>query len=165
MSSNPNIAVKFAEEPKVRDLVFMIAACAFLVAVCLLTIANASSWRAPVHSGWLNSFDVTIESDLNRFANRWPLFDLGMAFFTGHNLIKGAPIVFMYWVACFPANDSESERLEKRRKLAAAAPLTLFALALTRVLALTFRFRRSPSDPPQSVSVRCAAETGLCKRG
>lgn len=136
------------EKHEIRDLTLISLACLFLAGVCLVTIANAASWRAQVHSGWLNPFDTGIEQRLNLYANRSRLFDVTMTAFVEHNLIKGAPIVFLYWMAFFPATESNDALRRRRIRLAAGVPLALFALALTRVLAQMLPFRDRPMQVP-----------------
>jgi undecaprenyl-diphosphatase len=94
--------------------------------------------------GWLNSFDAGIISYVNRFADRWPWLNVAFREMEEHNLLKGGPVVLLFWVAFFPRDGSANEILERRRKLAATIPLAIFGVVLARTLAVVLPYRERP---------------------
>jgi undecaprenyl-diphosphatase len=111
---------------------------------CALVARHTVAPVAGVHQGWQNAFDMTIESHLNRYANRWPGFDSAMLLLAERNLLKGAPIVFLCWAAFFENRRNVSNIKENRAKLAAAIPLAIVAVVVARVLAKILPFRERP---------------------
>ncbi len=93
---------------------------------------------------WSNSFDTSIESHLNRLAGRWPRFDLAISLLAEHNLIKGAPIVFLCWAAFFEKRRPGDDSFENRAKLISVIPLAIAGVILARALAIILPFRERP---------------------
>ncbi len=120
--------------------------------VCVITLFigvlaarhNVATVVADHHGWWHNDFDLSIESHLNRYANRWPRFDAVMLLLVNRNLLKGAPIVFLCWAAFFEKRRDQSNLVESRAKLAATIPLAIAAVVFARVLAKVLPFRQRP---------------------
>jgi undecaprenyl-diphosphatase len=124
----------------------------FLAAsICLVTLlAGVLAARhsvasvAGTHQAWQNDFDLTIESHLNHYANRWPRFDTAMLLVVNKNLLKGGPIVFLCWAAFFEKRRNLSDLMEGRAKLAATIPLAIIGVVAARILAKILPFRERP---------------------
>ncbi len=131
--------------PPARGLGFALIStfCALVLLACLIAIWHGIT-AGGLRSGSLNWFDMTIELQLNRFAHRWPRFDLAMSLFAVHNLIKGAPIVFLCWAAFFQKGRAADDQEESRQKLAAVIPLAIAGVLLGRLLAMILPFRERP---------------------
>ncbi len=99
---------------------------------------------AGAHQAWQNDFDLTIESHLNRYANRWPRFDATMLLLVNKNLLKGGPIVFLCWAAFYEKGHNPSNRMENRAKMAGTIPLAIVGVVTARVLAKILPFRERP---------------------
>jgi undecaprenyl-diphosphatase len=118
--------------------------CVLTLFACLLVARHSIAPVVGVHEGWQNAFDMTIESHLNRYVNRWPRLDSVMLLFAERNILKGAPIVFLCWVAFFERRPNAKSLTESREKLAAAIPLAIVAVIVARVLAKILPFRQRP---------------------
>ena len=116
----------------------------FAALACVLVARHTVDQLPGSHQGWQNTFDMTIESHLNGYVNRWPRFDSAMLLLAQHNLLKGAPIVFLCWAAFFEKRRNVSNLVEGRAKLAAAIPLAIAAVVVARVLAKVLPFRERP---------------------
>ena len=117
--------------------------CSLILFACLVAVEHRIPVPGP-HSGWRNFFDMTIESHLNRFANRWPRFDLAISLLAEHNLLKGAPIVFLCWAAFFQKRRPSVGSAENRGKLLGVIPLAVAGVILGRALAIILPFRERP---------------------
>jgi undecaprenyl-diphosphatase len=122
---------------------FFLSTQALLLLAGYFAVAHAIHSIVGVHHGWLNSFDMTIESHLNRFVNHSRLFDTVMLLLAQRNLLKGAPIVFLCWAAYFEKSEKK-DLIERRAKLVAAIPLAIAAVVVARVLAKVLPFRERP---------------------
>jgi undecaprenyl-diphosphatase len=118
--------------------------CVLTLFACLLVVRHSITPIVAVHEGWQNAFDMTIESHLNSYVNRWPKFDSAMLLLAERNLLKGAPIVFLCWAAFFEKRPHANNLVEKRAKLAAAIPLAIVAVVVARILAKILPFRQRP---------------------
>lgn len=129
----------------IRTEAFVILA----IFICLATLYLMSSGRLlePISTwpqGWFNSFDAGIVRYLNRFANRWLWFDVAMRDFDRYTILKGGPIVALFWAAFSLQSGKAEEILVRRRKIVATVPLALFGVVLARVLAVVLPFRERP---------------------
>jgi undecaprenyl-diphosphatase len=115
---------------------------AFLLLAVYFAVEHGIHSIVSTHHGWLNPFDLTIESRLNRLVNRWRRFDTTMLVLAQRNLLKGVPIVFLCWAAFFEKRNVNL--IESRAKLAAAIPLAIVAVVFARVLAKVLPFRERP---------------------
>jgi undecaprenyl-diphosphatase len=120
-----------------------VAVCFLVLFACMIGV-YISSPRTGLHLRGHNVFDMTIESHLNRFVNRWPRFDLLVSLFAEHNLLKGAPIVFLCWAAFFEKPRVGQSDMENRAKFAAVIPLAIASVILARVLAVILPFQERP---------------------
>ncbi len=92
----------------------------------------------------MNSFDVSILSFLNQFAQRSPRFDECVAFLSDSNLLKGGVIVGMMWWVWFGKEEVRRRREVLLATVIASIPALIFAKILTLV---TFRLR--PLNEPR----------------
>ncbi|HTU51334.1 MAG TPA: phosphatase PAP2 family protein [Acidobacteriaceae bacterium] len=115
-----------------------------LAGVCLIVLRHVLLHAATWPQGWINPFDAGIVTYVNRFADRWPLLNVIFRDMEEHNLLKGGPVVLLFWVAFFQRDRGAVEALERRRKLAATIPLAIFGIVLARLLALLLPFRERP---------------------
>lgn len=129
---------------KFRTVFFVASICVVMFSAGVLEARHSIASAIGVHQGWHNAFDLTIESHLNRYANRWPRFDSAMLLLVNHSLLKGAPIVFLCWAAFFEKRRNEGNLMESRAKLAASIPLAGVAVVAARVLAKILPFRERP---------------------
>lgn len=118
--------------------------CILLAGICLIALRHFFAHAAAWPQGWFNPFDARITRYVNGFADRWPRLNAVFRNMEEHNLLKGGPIVLLFWVAFFERGDSANETLERRRKLAATIPLALFGIVLARTLAVVLPFRERP---------------------
>jgi undecaprenyl-diphosphatase len=126
-----------------RARIFFLATQALLLLAFFFAAEHAVHSLAGAHRGWINTFDMSIESHLNRLVNRWRPFDAVMLLLAQRNLLKGAPIVFLCWAAYFEKRD-DNDVTERRAKLVAAVPLAIAAVVVARVLAKVLPFRERP---------------------
>ena len=92
----------------------------------------------------MNSFDLSIVSFINRFAQRSPTFDQLVVFLSISRLLKGGVIVGILWWVWFENDDVR----RKRETLLAAIIASMPGLLIARVLsALIYRAR--PAVEPQ----------------
>jgi undecaprenyl-diphosphatase len=129
---------------KFRTILFVASICVLMFSAGVLGARHSITSTIGIHQGWQNAFDLTIESHLNRYANRWPRFDSAMLLLVNRSLLKGAPIVFLCWAAFFEKRRNVSELMESRAKLAASIPLAGVAVVAARVLAKILPFRERP---------------------
>ena len=86
----------------------------------------------------MNSFDLSIVSFINRFAQRSPTFDQLVVFLSISRLLKGGVIVGILWWVWFENDDVR----RKRETLLAAIIASMPGLLIARVLsALIYRAR------------------------
>jgi undecaprenyl-diphosphatase len=121
----------------------LLASSALALFICLIALRHGIAAGHP-HSAWSNPLDMTVESHLNRLANRWPKLDLAVSLLAEHNLIKGAPIVFLCWAAFFQKRRAADNSQENRAKLLAVIPLAIAGVILARALAIILPFRERP---------------------
>jgi len=126
-----------------RTRIFFFSTQALLLLALFFAAEHAIHSLAGAHRGYINSFDMSIESHLNRLVNRWRPLDAMMMMLAQRNLLKGAPIVFLCWAAYFEKRD-EKILIERRSKLVAAVPLAIAAVVVARVLAKVLPFRERP---------------------
>lgn len=119
--------------------VFLVVAACFCVAAAL-----ASAHHLFAKQGWMNPFDASIVTFVNRFANRSPRFDTLVYYFDKYDLLKTAPIVSLLWFAFFLGTGDAKEVLQRRQKVLATVPLAIFAVLLARFLADVLAFRERP---------------------
>ena len=114
-----------------------------LLACCALL---GELWRTNAfdQQGWYNAWDAALLRLVNRHADHWPSFDTAAVFFAQENLLKGAPIVCLYWIAFFHPLPSRSEQLRRRATLVTALPLAVLSVLLARALAASMPFRERP---------------------
>ena len=122
---------------------FFLATQAMLLLALFFAAEQAIHSMVGAHRGWINTFDMSIESHLNRLVNRWRPFDTVMLLLAQRNLLKGAPIVFLCWAAYFEKRH-EKDITERRATLVAAVPLAIAAVVVARVLAKVLPFRERP---------------------
>ena len=96
------------------------------------------------HSPWLNRFDLFIASNLASLTSRSSKLDWAMFLLAEHNLLKGAPIVFLCWAAFFEKLNLAEAAQERRAKLAAVVSLAIPAVILGRAFAVILPFRERP---------------------
>jgi undecaprenyl-diphosphatase len=98
--------------------------------------------------GIVNSFDLSILSFLNQFANRSNSFDQAVAFLSDANLLKGVLIVGMMWWVWFEREDTQRKREALLAALIASVPALLVAKILAHVI-----FRPRPLIDPRLQSL------------
>jgi undecaprenyl-diphosphatase len=121
-----------------------ISMCTVMAFACVLVARHSIPMENGVHHGWANFLDRSIEMHLNRFANRWPMFDSLMLQFAERNLLKGAPIVFLCWAAFFKKADAGESPDNNRAKLVSVVPLAIASVVSARILAKILPFRERP---------------------
>jgi undecaprenyl-diphosphatase len=94
----------------------------------------------------LNAFDTGIIEFLNRFSQRSHVFDTGVGFLEGHDLLKGGVFMALLWWAW--ARRGTRSAAEQRSYLISALVMGAVAVLLARVLALSLPFRDRPVYTP-----------------
>ncbi|MEO6965672.1 MAG: phosphatase PAP2 family protein [Acidobacteriaceae bacterium] len=126
------------------SLMIVIAACVCLAVACLLALRHilppSSAWL----QGWMNPFDAGIVKYVNQFSDRWPWLNVVFRDMEENNILKGGPVILLFWVAFFQRTGSANEVLERRRKIAATIPISIFGVLLARILAEVLPFRERP---------------------
>lgn len=94
----------------------------------------------------MNSFDVTILTFFNHFAQRSEQFDKFVDLLFGNMLLEGGFITALLWWAWFRGRDTAKR---DRSFVIAGMGLTVLALVVTRVVALLIPFRQRPRYIPE----------------
>ena len=122
----------------------VVAACIVVATVCLIAFRHLFPPTSAWPQGWLNSFDVSIVRYVNPIANRWLWLPVVAHGSLDHPLLRGGPIVLLFWAGFFQRTGGADEILERRRKIAAIVPLALFGIVLARLMADLLPFRERP---------------------
>jgi hypothetical protein len=73
---------------------FFIATQALLLLALFFAAEHVIHSMLGAHRGWINTFDMSIESHLNRLVNRWRPFDTVMCFLLSATCLKAPPSCF-----------------------------------------------------------------------
>ncbi|HEV2275713.1 MAG TPA: phosphatase PAP2 family protein [Acidobacteriaceae bacterium] len=144
MSTVPNrwyLPRPFSRQP---SLFLTVVISAFVLLICLALVRHGAVAGIGSHSPWLNRFDLFIASNLASLTSRSSKLDWAMFLLAEHNLLKGAPIVFLCWAAFFEKLNLAEAAQERRAKLAAVVSLAIPAVILGRAFAVILPFRERP---------------------
>src|SRR5262245_13406005 len=95
----------------------------------------------------MNDFDLAIMQFLNQFVGRSPLLDRCVELISADDLLKGGPIMALYWWLWFRFPEEEDAK-PVRRILLATLMATMVALLLGRVVSHACPFRERPVRSP-----------------
>lgn len=123
---------------------FAVTAGCLVILVFYFSMRHRIAASIGLHPGWVSLLDTSLEAHLSHLAWRWPRFDRAMSFLSEHNLVKGAPVVFLCWAAFFQKRPANHDSDESRSKLIGVIPLAIAGLVLGRALALILPFRERP---------------------
>lgn len=93
----------------------------------------------------LNLFDAGIIHFLNQFAQRSWTFDDAVFLISANSLLKGGPIIAVFWWVWFRQG---TDQRRNREILLCGISASFFALLLARVLAFALPFRERPVREP-----------------
>jgi undecaprenyl-diphosphatase len=95
----------------------------------------------------MNTFDLRILTFINHFVNRWHWFDWLTGRLYSTNLITCVPFVLLVWYGLFD-RDEEGQLRKRHELLLGATLLSVVAVLVARLLALSLPFRARPMWSP-----------------
>src|SRR5213593_2156635 len=93
----------------------------------------------------MNAFDVSILQFFSKLSHRSQTWDALIVWLFWNNFFKGGMIMGLFWWAWAQRDD---ERKEKQQHLLLGFGLSIVALAVARVVALSLPFRERPLRNP-----------------